>query len=326
MSSASKPPCKYGATCYRTNAQHLAEFSHPPAATKTTQDSSMTQKSNGHDATTEPPAKKPRVDGESTTTTTTKVTGKTDSSSSSSSNPQQQQQPRIVRLSSIVSVTPTPRLTTASGSSAAPPRPSSPVKSTPMYATGVSDDEDTDCDTDKDLTPPKSVPKQLSASTAATAASPVRTGKPQLDLMRGDLLDAKEDLIVHQVNCVSKGTCHGLAKQLFTKFPQSDCYSRRAANGIPGTTEILGRVASLTGQFGSGDSKTAADSHEQREKWFKKALEDLASQGKAKGIKSVAMPWQIGCGIGGGNWDKYKALVEEFSASSGIKVKFYQKI
>ena len=24
-----KPPCKYGATCYRKNEQHLKDFSHP---------------------------------------------------------------------------------------------------------------------------------------------------------------------------------------------------------------------------------------------------------------------------------------------------------
>lgn len=200
----------------------------------------------------------------------------------------------------------------------------------PSYAGGLQADS---YEPEKDLTPPPktrqpSPPKQAAPPTAAataTASTKPLSGKPQLNLVRGDLLDATEDLIVHQVNCVSKGVCHGLARQLFTKFPESDCYKRRAASGVPGTAEILGRVASLTGQFGSGDSKTAADSHEQREKWFRGALDDLSKQAKAEGVRSVAMPWQIGCGIGGGNWDAYKAMVEEFSASSGIRVKFYQR-
>jgi hypothetical protein len=34
---------------------------------------------------------------------------------------------------------------------------------------------------------------------------------------------------------------------------------------------------------------------------------------KIKGLKSIAFPWRIGCGIADGDWDYYQRLIEIFS-------------
>ena len=34
--------------------------------------------------------------------------------------------------------------------------------------------------------------------------------------------------------------------------------------------------------------------------------------------ESVAFPWQIGCGLAGGNWDFYKKVIDKFSESYNI--------
>lgn len=53
------------------------------------------------------------------------------------------------------------------------------------------------------------------------------------------------------------------------------------------------------------------DTYEQRETWFGEALADLATQLKEE-KETVAFPYKIGCGLAGGNWEKYRAMIEKF--------------
>ena len=55
---------------------------------------------------------------------------------------------------------------------------------------------------------------------------------------------------------------------------------------------------------------------------FKKCLAAIA---KLPGVRSVAFPYKIGCGLGGGNWVEYRAALEEFARSSGApRVRVYK--
>ncbi len=135
-----------------------------------------------------------------------------------------------------------------------------------------------------------------------------------------DLLESDAQLIVQQCNCVSsKGK--GLSLSIATAFPHADFYSYRSKPSTPGTIEVRGGmggtrwVCALYAQYHEG-GPTARSAHGlvdnavNRLKWFKECLEKLA---KAKNMLSVAFPYNIGCGLAKGNWQKYEKAIVDFA-------------
>ncbi|XP_027232647.2 uro-adherence factor A [Penaeus vannamei] len=71
------------------------------------------------------------------------------------------------------------------------------------------------------------------------------------------------------------------------------------------------------------------DTTDNRIKWFREALEQLAEQVVKEGIKHVVFPFSIGCGLAGGNWERnyfpaIKNFAEKVKALS-VKVTIVQK-
>ena len=56
------------------------------------------------------------------------------------------------------------------------------------------------------------------------------------------------------------------------------------------------------------------DTRENRIRWFVHCLKQL----KALNIKSVGLPYQIGCGLAGGDWTTYFEIIQEFARESNI--------
>lgn len=143
---------------------------------------------------------------------------------------------------------------------------------------------------------------------------------PILKIIKGDLLDAEEYHIAQQCNCVTVKS-HGLSKVIANKWPEADVYAKRqqldsrncAINrSEPGTVEkchlddkiILcmfaqycpGKVGWCSRVYDSDE--TAKD----RQRWFSECLDIIDDD---ETISVVAMPYGIGCGLAGGNWQKY---------------------
>lgn len=132
----------------------------------------------------------------------------------------------------------------------------------------------------------------------------------------GDLLNATEKIIGHQVNCC--GAAGGLAAAVFEKYhdAENDYYQVidrvQSAGGVGyallGTTMLTGQqrdghiVANIFGQLYPG-----AD---YRPDNLRDALEMLARCAKAGGW-SVALPWRLSCGICGGDWTEVQQIIEE---------------
>lgn len=155
----------------------------------------------------------------------------------------------------------------------------------------------------------------------------------------GNILDFDCDIIVHQVNCVTK-IGKGLSKSIFDKYPYANYYKiRKHIPDEPGKTVILKpkkgekgpMVGNLTGQFypsrpggyykkfyhfKTKDIKIPDDSKEDREQWFSIGLEDLEKQldkiKKNKENIEIAFPYKIGSGMAGGNWNNYYKILEEW--------------
>src|ERR1700676_2402750 len=60
-----------------------------------------------------------------------------------------------------------------------------------------------------------------------------------IEIVSGDLLEAKEKYIGHSCNCVSQRSS-GIAKDIFDKFPYANIYAIRTQPDIPGTIKIMG--------------------------------------------------------------------------------------
>lgn len=143
-------------------------------------------------------------------------------------------------------------------------------------------------------------------------------------VIKGDILTSKEQYIVQQCNCVTMKT-YGLSKYLADNLSYANPYSKRlkkSANttsdpSTPGTIELLSgngpTVICMYAQWGPGKPgmysqfypSTYKDTKENRVKWFIECLNKIFMLG----IKRVAMPYNIGCGLAGGDWETYKSII-----------------
>lgn len=146
----------------------------------------------------------------------------------------------------------------------------------------------------------------------------------KMRIITGDLLDATEDYIVQQCNCLSVRP-HGLSDTIAKKWKHANPYAlRRAVQGrnlavasdraVPGTIQVLGRIICAFGQVAMGkpgdyDSCGTPDTAAHRLAYFKACL-DQTAQLKPK---SLALPFMIGCGLAGGKWSDYEAALRAFA-------------
>lgn len=158
-------------------------------------------------------------------------------------------------------------------------------------------------------------------------------------IVQGDILDAKENLIVHQVNC--KGVmAGGLAKQIREKWPNVyeeykwHCEFVTAnqdvetyKNGLLGRTgychvEPDKWVVNLFGQedYGREKSKVYTDYDA-----VKDCLVSIHDTAERLGW-SVALPYGMGCGLGGGDWDGVVLpMILDIFGKSDVEVKIYRR-
>ncbi|WCF11687.1 macro domain-containing protein (plasmid) [Paenibacillus thiaminolyticus] len=153
----------------------------------------------------------------------------------------------------------------------------------------------------------------------------------------GDLLEAKEMVIGHQVNCLGV-MGGGLAKLIKEKYPSvfnkydALCkMAKIAENGRKlmgcchmvevredviikdnvakvypvGDGELVRVVANLFGQYKIGTNQQRTEVS-----YLRKALEVMKKTSMEKGY-SVALPYQLGCGLGGGEWAEILSTIKD---------------
>lgn len=164
-------------------------------------------------------------------------------------------------------------------------------------------------------------------------------------VVKGDLLDAKEAYILQQ-NCCIACKAHGLSEVISKRYPYADPYSSRRRMGkrnmavptdrsVPGTIQVFRpesgegpAFVSMYAQYGMGapysynnSDKHFADSTLHRYQFFTQCLERVAH---LKPV-SVAMPYNIGCGLAGGRWSVYEKMIADWAkANPDIKVVLYK--
>lgn len=149
-----------------------------------------------------------------------------------------------------------------------------------------------------------------------------------MEILNEDILNCKENIIVHQTNCLGV-MGKGLAQQIKQKYPEvfNGYYhycKTNTAESIFGTSLICeandGKyIANLFGQLSYGkDLQTDYDK-------FKTALQEIHTFAKENKL-SVAIPYKIGCGLAGGDWNTvYDIISEIFYDSVECNLYKYEK-
>lgn len=138
-----------------------------------------------------------------------------------------------------------------------------------------------------------------------------------ISIISGDLLQAKEAAICHQVNCQNvMGS--GVAKAIFTKWPEVKTEYHRFCNGRR-PRDLLGRiqvvnlsefsagdkvVINIFGQLNCGHDKICYTRYDALETAFDEI-------NRVDEFKSLAFPYGFGCGLAGGNWQQVERLMLE---------------
>ena len=149
----------------------------------------------------------------------------------------------------------------------------------------------------------------------------------------GNLLDAPQKIIAHQVNCKGK-MGSGIAKQIREKYPivyeqYMQFYNWDLEKGV--LPKTLGgqacfikvndnrEVVNLYGQVDYGyDGKRYTNYA-----LLSLALNEMFYLLKENGNTEVAIPYKMGCDRGGADWNIVEKLLEDFSNLYGVDVYIY---
>ena len=136
-----------------------------------------------------------------------------------------------------------------------------------------------------------------------------------IKIVNGDLLDATESILGHQVNCqgvMGSGIALALRERHRGLFPR---YKQFCGGGVT-PDSLLGRcqlvscegkiIANLFGQLSYGRGRIRYTDYGSLET----ALTELKEIAKFNNL-SVALPFNIGCGLANGDWHIVREIISE---------------
>lgn len=145
-----------------------------------------------------------------------------------------------------------------------------------------------------------------------------------IKIVEGNILNATENIIAHQTNCMGV-MGGGLAKQIRNKYPQvykeykdlciwqKDTYNKGfAKHKYPlGFTQFIkcndGKtIVNLFGQLGYGTDKQYTEY-----KALKSSLKALYDAVITNTNDTIAIPYNLGCGLAGGDWNVVYKIIED---------------
>lgn len=125
---------------------------------------------------------------------------------------------------------------------------------------------------------------------------------------------SKTDAIAHVANCfhtMGAGVALAIARQWpeVLETDKNTSYGKRTKLGTFSVSQVSGdyikHIYNLYGQFEIGGLR--ALNYEA----LYKALDKMKNDAVAKGIKSIGIPFKMGCGLAGGNWRIVRVMIEE---------------
>lgn len=130
-----------------------------------------------------------------------------------------------------------------------------------------------------------------------------------INYIEGDLLDIKKGIIIHQVNN-KHVMASGIAKQIKAKYPQHfrDYISSDLGIGNLVLTRINPKfgIIGMVSQDSYGRDKRYTDYNA-----FRLCLLRIQVLHRMNPNVEYYMPYNIGCGLGGGDWNKILLMIDE---------------
>ena len=152
-----------------------------------------------------------------------------------------------------------------------------------------------------------------------------------IKIVEGNILNATEDIICQQVNCIGVIGA-GLAKQIITKYPEVYKSYKQFCKGVKdgdnrnllGTIQTIqtndGKVISnLFSQYGYGRDQPYTNYMA-----LKYCLESILKIA-IKFNNSIAIPYNIGCGLGGGDWTIIYKIIDEVFINYEVTIYRFEK-
>lgn len=151
-------------------------------------------------------------------------------------------------------------------------------------------------------------------------------------IIHKDLLKSDCNFIVHQVNCQGKMN-KGIASQVAKRFPHvTSCYKEKVKNAKENNISLLGQIqvvsicgkgnqylVNLFGQDRYGNGKQT-DLTAVRRGLLK--VRQLAEPYNL----SVAIPYHMGCGLGGERWENIYPIIEDIFGNTNIDVEICEYV
>ena len=160
-----------------------------------------------------------------------------------------------------------------------------------------------------------------------------------IKIVNGDLLQSNLPLIAHQTNCLGVMGA-GIAKAIknmwnivyiqYANFCKNLGYSKNLLLGkcqicITGESPIR-FVANLFGEYSFTESVAPYENRHTDYDALKESLVYLIAFCKSGNITEIGIPYKLGCGLAGGDWDGvvYPMLQELFADDSTITLYIYK--
>lgn len=152
----------------------------------------------------------------------------------------------------------------------------------------------------------------------------------EIKFIDGDLMTSCDNVIAHQTNCHGiMGS--GVAKQIKETFPavfdeyRIRCYSQRTIGNALGECQLVETangmyVANIFGQCDYGnDGKRYTDYAA-----LKSAFISLRKQMRELNLHTLSLPYLMGCGLGGGNWDSVLHIINDVFKDTDVVITIYK--
>lgn len=159
-----------------------------------------------------------------------------------------------------------------------------------------------------------------------------------IEIVNGDLLQSNLPLIAHQTNCLGvmgAGIARSIKNKWSTVYTQyvNFCKCLKHSKSLLGKCQICttgdeptNLVANLFGEYSFTESVAPYENRHTDYDALKEALLNLKAFCKGMNIIEIGIPYKLGCGLAGGDWDGvvYPMLQELFDKDSTITLYIYK--
>lgn len=143
----------------------------------------------------------------------------------------------------------------------------------------------------------------------------------------GDILDVKEGFICHQVNCQNKIGA-GLSGAIIAKYPIVKHNYHKFCDAFPkndllGKTQVISVspnlfIVNIFTQYGYGNSAKTHINYTSQDLLVSEILKLCSAE---ENIANIYIPYKIGCGLAGGNWNYIYSSLERVDPPNLIIVR-----